>query len=368
MKTINQIVQEKISYCRDPVLPFLEDKYLAKIFANFLGVPIVPLIFQCKSARELHDYLTAHADELPDFVIKTNHGCGDVCIVRKSGSGIWNVTSETMNQEGPIDELVPVVASYMQRALHHQHILTEWAVAMIWPRRIILEPFLAYNDDYKVMVSDGSALFTYCCTARESETGLLAGVFDRDWNFCGALNKSIDSYGKENAERLLVEHFKKPENLEQMYSQAEKLSPRRLKMQRVDFFRSENGEFLLGEISAYSGTGITSLTDDISSHLAKLNYLNSRDNEINKPPRKVSYVAIQEGETSESRSALFKAFSSIANGHDIVVHINNSSDRSAADELVAQQIKTPGKIHRTGNMWSWDNHYILRILENFKLT
>src|SRR5262245_41479161 len=89
-------IQYKKAFDRDPALPFLEDKLHSKLIAKSRHVPIVPLLFDTDSPKLFRRYVRRYADKFGDFVVKTNHGCGDVCIVRRQ-DGVWTASNKDLN-------------------------------------------------------------------------------------------------------------------------------------------------------------------------------------------------------------------------------------------------------------------------------
>jgi hypothetical protein len=351
-------------YCRDPALPFLEDKFHAKVLANQLGIPAVPMLFHCMDPKPLENFIKTNIKRLPDIVVKTNHGSGDVCILRKIDPDTWHLQRKGLKETGRIEILSKKLVAFMHTQLHTIHSRKEWAVNMIWPRRILIEPFIEANDDYKVIVSGGKAVFTYCTTGRFSEQGLATGVFDREWRFRGALKRSINRHGKARAEQLLKDHFTKPSNLLSLYRSAEILTPRHLNMQRVDFYKTSDGRFLLGEINSYSGGGtdmmslennaeqeLTKLVTDRSSSIAYLNV------------GKVILLAKRDNEDENDKQALKRAYLSTIKGADIIVHVDASTSRHDISELIQKQRERPCSLQKKDGSWSWDKHYILATIE-----
>jgi hypothetical protein len=361
----SRMIQQKIAYCRDPALPFLEDKYHAKVLARIHGIPFVPLLFQCSDPRLFYAYLKKHMDVMPDFVVKTNHGCGDVCLVRRLGGGAWDVHNARLKASGSIDAISMALASFMRDRLREVHSSNEWAVNMVWPRRILVERLIETNDDYKVMVSGGKALFTYCNSGRFAQMGMASGVFDRDWNFVGALRKSIERHGKETAVELVRNSFPVPSNLLTLYDYCERLIPSRIDWQRVDFFRTEHGEFMLGEITAYSGGGgsVMALEADAERDLATRICDHPQESELCAASRVVRLPRDQ-GEDPRLESALRKAYLAVAmQGASIVVHADPDLRPEAVRELVRMQCRNPGKRIQTPLGWSWDSHCILQNID-----
>lgn len=355
---LHQLVRLKMRYARDPVLPLLEDKFHAKVRAALLGVRTVPLLFQCLDAEGLKAFLERRGPSLPAFVVKTNHGCGDVCILRRTGPDEWLLQRVGGTSTGRYEEVASAVLSLMTRWLHRLHKYDEWALSQIWPRRLIVEPYLRLNDDYKVCVSRGKAVFSFCLTERFSEGGRISGVFDRQWRFLGAHATTIRRYGKVQAERLVQERFPPPPDLALLYSLAECMTPPRLDLHRVDFYRGPDGGYLLGEMTGYPWGGLASFESETEQRLGRL--IAEQIDGIYDQAGIV--VSSQEWEEDE-QSALAKDYFLIANGASIVLHRHPSSSQQDIDALLQAQRRSPGTLNRSGLSWAWDRHYVMGALE-----
>jgi hypothetical protein len=355
---LHQLVRLKMRYARDPVLPLLEDKFHAKLRSVLLGVPTVPLLFECQDATGLRGFLERKGPLLTAFVVKTNHGCGDVCILRRTGPEQWRLQRVDGSLDGTYEEVASAVLSLMTRWLHRLHKYDEWALSQIWPRRVIVEPYLELNDDYKVCVSRGKSVFVFCLSERFSERGRVAGVFDTEWRFLGAHARTIRRYGKVRAERLVREHFPAPPDLGLLYSLAERMTPRRLDIHRVDFYRAEGGGYLLGEMTGYPWGGLVSFEDDAELRMGRL--ITAQIDGIYDQAGVV--VASKEWQDDE-QGALAQDYFTVANGATIVLHRHASSSQEDIDALLDAQRRRPGTLNRAGLSWTWDQHYVMGALE-----
>jgi hypothetical protein len=194
---------------------------------------------------------------------------------------------------------------------------------------------------------------------------MASGVFDRDWNFVGALKKSIERHGKEKAVELVKSSFPLPSNLQTLYDYYERLIPSRIDWQRVDFFRTEHGGFVLGEITAYSGGGgsVMALEADAERDLATR--ISDRPEESSLcAASRVVRLPRDQGEDPRLESALRKAYLAVAmQGASIVVHADPDLRPEAVRELVRMQCRNPGKRIETALGWSWDSHCILQSID-----
>lgn len=213
-------VQHRKLHDRDPRLPILADKVLAKEFvAAMLGSAwVTPTLWR---GRKLP---VAPAWDYP-FVVKSRHGCGHTVIVRderdyaraRSRSRRW------------------IRSSYGGW-------LDEWLYGQI-SRGLLVEPAIgdarALPIDYKVFVFGGTARFVQVHLGRGGGAHRWI-VFDRAWRRVSPATPDADP--------------NPPKSLEAMLRAAEQLGAG-FCFVRADFYDVE-GEARFGELTFYPGSGL----------------------------------------------------------------------------------------------------------------
>lgn len=234
-QTFNEKLQWLKLYDRRPEYTTMVDKYRAKDYvASVIGEEyIIPALGAWKSFDEI-DF-----DALPDqFVLKCNHGSGDVVICRDKAS---------FDREAARRKLT--------KALEADYYL----VSREWPyknvdRLILAEQYLEDAEtgdarDYKFFCFSGEVK----CFKVDLDrfTGRHANWYDRDGQ--------ILPYGTRGAEPVYDREVRLPEQLDEMMALAEKLS-HGYPFMRVDFYYV-NGKIYSGELTFYPASGLKPFTD-----------------------------------------------------------------------------------------------------------
>lgn len=234
--TFNEKLQWLKLYDRRPEYTLMVDKYRAKEYvASIIGEEyIIPTLGAWKSFDEI-DF-----DSLPEqFVLKCNHGSGDVVICKDKAS----LDIESARKK-------------LTKALNADYYL----VSREWPyknvdRMIIAEQYLEDSEthdarDYKFFCFDGEVK----CFKVDLDRfiGRHANWYDR--------NAKLLPYGTRGAEPAVDREVLLPDQLELMMELAEKIS-HGYPFMRVDFYYI-NGKIYSGELTFYPASGLTPFTDE----------------------------------------------------------------------------------------------------------
>jgi hypothetical protein len=230
-KTFNEkVVVAKLTW-RSPLLPLFVDKVLAKQFvAEHFGADLItPNLY-------VGDWLPPREQRnwpMP-YVIKPNHASGANIFVRNEAERDWDRIEERLR--------LSLSRQYGRR-------LGEWAYRDV-PRKVLVEPFVGKNGvtplEYKFHTYGGRVGFITLTRDRYGEARALN--FDRDWNVVPL------QFGMTPA----AAPSEPPADLHRMIDMAEAFG-RRLPICRIDFYHID-GRARFGEITIYSGSGITPMT------------------------------------------------------------------------------------------------------------
>jgi hypothetical protein len=220
--TFNEKVQHRKLFDRDPRLPELSDKILAKEHvARILGPEwVVPTIWSgCSLPPRLE-----RTWPLP-YVLKTNHGSG------------WNLFIRSREDE-KWDDIERITAHWL--GMRYGRPSHEWAYSTINPM-LLVEPFLdevASNpNDYKLWVFGGKVVFIEVDTGRYLNHQQY--FYDREWK------RQPFEYAAPGS----VEDVPPPQSLEKMIWAAERLGAA-FSFIRVDFYET-GGSPRFGELTFY---------------------------------------------------------------------------------------------------------------------
>ena len=230
-QTFNEKLQWLKLYNRRPEYTTMVDKYLVRDYiAEKLGEEyLIPLLGVWDDPDEI-DFA-----KLPEkFVLKCNHNSGlGMCICKdKSKLDIAKVKSD------------------LKKGLKQDYYLTgrEWPYKDV-PRKIIAEQYMEDNTfhelrDYKFFCFNGVADCVMVCIGRSTKNTMFY-FYDKEWKLCryNVLGKSIIGNGD----------VIKPDNIDQMFSIAEKLT-RNLPFARIDLY-SANSKIYFGEITFFPDSG-----------------------------------------------------------------------------------------------------------------
>jgi len=180
-------------------------------------------------------------DRLPsEFVMKTNHGSGEVLICRDKDSldkAYW--TKE-------IDRWMHTDYSRMMGEPHYAHIKP----------CIIAEQLLDADKqpiqsssliDYKVWAFDGQPAYIWCCMNRTPKSVEVI-TYDTEWNAHPEYSTDIPHY------RLTDKRLPRPVTLDQMLDATAKLSKGHPQV-RVDFYEVD-GKLYFGELTFTASSGV----------------------------------------------------------------------------------------------------------------
>lgn len=212
----------------------LADKYRVRDYVKSKGLEhiLIPLYAKWDTVEEMN------VDELPQsFVLKTNHGSGDVLVVKDKAKVDWVGVQIAFNE---------YLKTPFGRYTAEPHYLK------IKPC-IIAEKFLDVGEgyttslvDYKIWCFDGEPKYIWACYSRTKECTYV-GVYDLEWNYYPEKSNFTDHYrdGK-NA-------VPKPECLEEMINVARMLS-NGFPQVRVDLYELK-GKVYFGEMTFTSNGG-----------------------------------------------------------------------------------------------------------------
>ena len=228
-RSYNQKIQWLKLFDAQPVKTLLADKYLARGWvAERIGEEhLIPLLGAFDAASEI-DFAA-----LPDaFVLKTNHGCGGVYVVRdKAGCDVEAV------KKG-LDESLS------------KNFLLRWGYEIQYmniPPKIVAEANIATGQgmlaEYKVNCFGGKPHSIWCTTGISDDGPHSRNSYDLDWN----LLPEVASWPN------LEQPVERPANLDELLDMASRLSQGFAHV-RVDLF-DVDGHIYFGEMTFTSGGG-----------------------------------------------------------------------------------------------------------------
>ena len=230
--TLNEKIQW-LKFCyRHPLMSVVSDKYLVRDYiSQKIGDEyLIPLLGVWESFDEI-DF-----DKLPDqFVLKCNHDSGGI-IVCKDKRKLDKAAAKKK-----IEKSLKTQFFYVGRESQYRFIKP----------KIIAEQFIGVDgecpSDYKIYCFNGKPDVMMICKNRFSQQSHRAEYvfYDRDWNFL--------RYQKVDQDPNYHPHDEKPENLDEMYEIAKKLSTDFL-FARVDLY-NVNGKIYFGEITLSPNSG-----------------------------------------------------------------------------------------------------------------
>lgn len=215
-------------------------KYIENMSIENLYVPYTYLILISKNDK-------VDFSKLPDkFVLKTNHGSGDIFICKDKIN--FNINSS-------LEKLFKLIKVKFAKNLCEYH------YSYIEPL-IMIEEFLddKENDrplDYKFFCYDGYVDSVMVCSDRGNNTKI--DFFDSNWNHL--------NYSKK--EKWSDFQIVKPKNLDEMFEIASKIS-KGFPFVRVDLYNI-NGKIYFGEMTFTPAAGLsTSYSEEGDLHLGSL--------------------------------------------------------------------------------------------------
>ena len=233
-----QNFNEKLQYLivneYDEVQTRLADKYLLHKYIDEKGYnELLPKLYGVYDNADEINF-----DELPNkFVLKTNHGSGEIFVCKNKNKFDIEKTKEKLNKS--------LKTNFAKQSLEYHY-------AKIKPK-IICEQYLedGKNElpiDYKFYCFNGKADCILICSNRSEKLKL--DYYDLNWSKKDYSTKEYKS-GKD---------FEKPKNLEKMIEIAEKLS-KEFKFVRVDLYNI-NGKIYLGELTFTPAAGLIKYNTD----------------------------------------------------------------------------------------------------------
>lgn len=235
LRTWTEKMQWEKIYDDDPRKIICADKYAVRQWvADRIGEEyLIPLIGIWDKYEQIN------FKTLPEkFVMKTNHGSGDVVIIRNKSA---------MSLADKIG-----LKRKMQTALQTDFgaVLGELHYSLI-PPKIIAEEIIGKEGqdlrDYKFLCFNGKAY--YCCVDFDRFTKHKRNVYDLNWNLQSWNTGDYDNY---------LENFPKPKNFEKMIELVECLAKDFYHV-RVDFYNVD-GKIYFGEMTFTSASGLHKFT------------------------------------------------------------------------------------------------------------
>lgn len=225
----------------------LSDKFLVREYISEKGLSdiLVPLYKKYDKACDIR------LEELPDsFVMKTNHGCGEVLIVKDKSKIDEN------NLRKKMDDYLQYRYGLHQAEYHYLDITP----------CIIVEQLLSENDnsisntmiDYKIWCFDGKPYCLFVCFNRGAVTNV--ALYDLEWRYI--------KNGLKNSNHFIETPgvVPRPQNLDMMLRYASILSQGFPEV-RVDLY-NVNGKIYFGEMTFTSLGGFMNYyTDDFLKQL-----------------------------------------------------------------------------------------------------
>lgn len=228
--TFNEKLQWMKLNDRNPLYTTLVDKYAVKDYVkNIIGDQyIIPTLAIWDTVDDVDFSI------LPNqFVLKTTHDSGGVCICHDKETFDFDAAKEKLN-----------------RSLHYDYykLAAEWPYKNV-PRRIIAEKYLEDNRyhelrDYKFFCFSGKVKALFIATERQHREEPYFDFFDRDFNHLDIVQGHPQAPTPPE----------KPINYELMIELAEILS-KDMAQVRVDFYEV-NGKVYFGELTFFHHSGI----------------------------------------------------------------------------------------------------------------
>lgn len=225
-KELNEKIRWMQFYSDTSLWPILADKYLVRDFVKEKGMGhiLVPLYGVWENVNEINFH------DLPNsFVMKTNHGCGDVYIVKDKNEYDLDKMKKGLRKS------LSKVYGWKAAEIHYYKI----------PSRIIAEKLLS-NDcaqsssivDYKFYCFYGKP---FCCGVfYDRGASHNASFYDMNW-------QRHDDWRSEKLSGMQVKQFEKPITFDKMKEACMTLGSE-LPFVRLDFYESE-GNLYFGEFT-----------------------------------------------------------------------------------------------------------------------
>lgn len=229
-KTFSHFIVFKKIYDRNPVLPKMADKYLARQyllerFGDDIKDFLVPILFVGSDPNKIpFDEITGN------YIVKANHNSGPNFIVK----------TNNINKKYIVDSLIKQL-KYPYGILKH-----EWAYGKIKKRLVVVERLLEDKDgniprDFKFHMINGKCAFIQVDFDRFIDHS--RSLYDENWNFIEGTLKFKQGI-----------QIAPPLNLDLMLSISRKISFG-FDYLRVDLYNL-NGKIYIGELTHYPGSGM----------------------------------------------------------------------------------------------------------------
>lgn len=229
LETFNEKIQWEKMFDHDPQRTRLADKYAVRRWvAETIGEEyLVPIYGMWERYQDIE------WEKLPNqFVLKTNHGCGDTVIVKDKNK--MNL-QERLECRRKLIGSMETDFSAKNCEMHYRNI----------PRKIIAEKLLGNGaeeaSDYKFFCFDGKPVV--CWIDRNRHSNHCRDFYDMQWNHL-PWRRELPNYPGENPP---------PCNFDKMIELAKKLSEGFAQV-RVDLYNL-NGIIYFGEMTFTSGAG-----------------------------------------------------------------------------------------------------------------
>lgn len=249
-----QDLNEKINWLKvygdTSMWPLLADKYRVREYVRKkgLGELLVPLYGKWDSGSDV-DF-----ESLPSqFVIKTNHGSGEVLVVKDKSSINQDKVREDLNR------WLKERYGFLQGEPHYLKIKP-----VIIAEKLLVEKNNSFSSslvDYKVWCFNGKPYCIWACYSRTKEATYV-GTYDLNWNYHPEWSVFTDHY-KDGGPVVT-----KPQSFNEMIKAASILSEG-FPQVRVDFY-DVDGKLYFGEMTFTSNGGFMRFyTDEFLLQMGK---------------------------------------------------------------------------------------------------
>ena len=240
--TYTEKMQYEKLFNHDPIKSRLTDKVGVRSWVSErIGEEyLIPIVGAYDKYRDIpfHD--------LPNqFVIKTNHGSGDVIIIKDKRN---MSLAERMRMKRVICDSMETNYAYFACEMHYSDIHPQ----------IIIEEYIDSGDvdlqDYKFLCFGGKVYYCWVDVGRFHEHK--RNIYDTEWNL-----QSWNQYSYGNYEKAI----EKPKNFEKMLDIAQTLS-QGFPHVRVDLYNID-GKIYFGEMTFTNGSGFEPLTPEYADKM-----------------------------------------------------------------------------------------------------
>ena len=213
------------------------DKYEVRHYIKEQGLDniLIPLLGVWDNADDLD------LNQLPEqFILKANHGCGDVKVCRNKSN--FDINSAKAYYKG----ILAKQYGALEGGHHYMRIKPRLIAEQLLNNDSISQKYSSSIIDYKIWCFNGKASFIMTCANRKKHS-LDLMLYDRDWN----AHPEYMNYGEEYPKCGTIP---KPNSYEKMLTIAEKLAEP-FPVLRVDLYNI-NGQIYFGEMTFTSLGGL----------------------------------------------------------------------------------------------------------------